>query len=75
MDRPGLGYSSRVHDDHDGAFAGSAESPADQAGLLAAALAQMGVLQPIVVGHSYGATVAMAWAQHNGAAAMVSLGG
>jgi pimeloyl-ACP methyl ester carboxylesterase len=54
FDRPGLGWSE------DGGE--RAISPEAQAALLRAAAAQLGVRDPIVVGHSYGAAVALAWA-------------
>lgn len=53
FDRPGLGYSDDI--------AGSA-SPLVQAAHLQKAAAQLGVTRPIVLGHSYGGSVAMAWA-------------
>jgi len=54
VDRPGLGWSASW---------GEADSdPAEQARILRAALAQIGVRRPIVLGHSYGGAVAMAWA-------------
>jgi len=61
FDRPGLGYTDRVSPDFDGAFNTDAESPADQAAMLQAAAAQLGASRPIVLGHSYGASVALAW--------------
>lgn len=53
MDRPGFGYSRRGPGDW---------SPARQADVLRAAAHRMGAEKPIVVGHSWGAAVAMAWA-------------
>ncbi|SMX48304.1 alpha/beta fold hydrolase [Maliponia aquimaris] len=74
FDRPGLGYTTR-----DARFAGAfntrAETPQDQAAILARAAAQLGVTRPVVVGHSYGGSVAMAWGLDQNAAAVVSLGG
>lgn len=61
FDRPGLGYSDHVSDDYEGAFQSDAESPAEQAAILQAAAAQLGADTPIVVGHSYGGSVALAW--------------
>jgi pimeloyl-ACP methyl ester carboxylesterase len=55
MDRPGMGYSDR-------ATRGFADSPADQAVRLQAAAAALGAHRPIVLGHSYGGAVALAWA-------------
>lgn len=62
MDRPGHGYTDRTHDRYDSAFTDEAESPAEQAALLFAAAETLGVSKPILVGHSYGGTVALAWA-------------
>lgn len=53
LDRPGFGHSD--------AFGGP-ESPLLQAEILRAAVGQLGVERPIVLGHSYGGAVAMAWA-------------
>lgn len=61
FDRPGLGYTGRVSDIYEGAFRNDAESPAEQAALLQAAAAQLGADRPIVLGHSYGGSVALAW--------------
>lgn len=52
FDRPGYGHSERPDDRR--------WDPQQQADLLHAALARMGVTDPIVVGHSWGAQVAMA---------------
>jgi len=53
VDRPGFGYSAR----------GPGEwPPAQQAAHLRAAVRQLGVERPIVVGHSWGGAVALAWA-------------
>ncbi|MEI4487336.1 alpha/beta hydrolase [Frigidibacter sp. MR17.14] len=54
FDRPGLGYS--------GDLGTAGLSPLVQADYLRAAAAQLGVREPIVLGHSYGGAVAMAWA-------------
>jgi pimeloyl-ACP methyl ester carboxylesterase len=54
LDRPGHGRSRRAR------FAGA---PRDQARQIAAGLAQLGVSRPILVGHSYGALVALAYAE------------
>ena len=62
FDRPGLGHTDRVSDAFAHPFARFGESPADQAALLADAADQLGLQTPILLGHSYGASVAMAWA-------------
>lgn len=62
FDRPGLGWSDRASDAYGGALNTAAEPPAEQAVLLQAAAAQLGAERPIVLGHSYGGAVALAWA-------------
>ena len=54
FDRPGFGYSDRPH--------GSAWSARAQAELLSGALVLLGIDRPIVLGHSWGAAVALALA-------------
>jgi pimeloyl-ACP methyl ester carboxylesterase len=51
FDRPGFGYSDRPH--------GSAWTPAAQAELLRHAFSALGIERPIVLGHSWGAVVAL----------------
>lgn len=75
FDRPGLGYTDRTDPAYGRAFANTAESPQEQAALLAAAARQLGADRPLVLGHSYGGSVAMAWAVEQQAAGVVSLGG
>ncbi len=75
VDRPGLGYTDRVRPGLNAAFTTDAESPAEQARFLAAATRQMGADNPIVLGHSYGGAVAMAWALNEAAAGLVILSG
>lgn len=53
VDRPGLGYSD--------SWGEADNDPALQARVLRDAVAQLGVRRPIVVGHSYGGAVALAW--------------
>ncbi|MHA7888011.1 alpha/beta fold hydrolase [Roseicyclus sp.] len=57
VDRPGLGHSDRL--DRDGA------TIFEQAGVLVRAVAELGVERPLVLGHSYGGAVALAWATHH----------
>ena len=53
FDRPGLGWSDDL---------GTAgEDPAEQARVLRLAATQLGATRPLVLGHSYGGAVAMAW--------------
>lgn len=75
FDRPGLGYSDRTDPDYSGAFKEGAESPAEQARVLARAAELLGAENPIVVGHSYGGSVAMAWALDHPAAGIVLVAG
>ena len=69
FDRPGLGWSDDL-----GPEGGS---PAAQARALRAAARELGLVRPIVVGHSYGGAVAMAWAldDPDSVDAVVLLGG
>jgi pimeloyl-ACP methyl ester carboxylesterase len=68
FDRPGLGYTDRI--DRDGA------SIFEQADFLVAAARQIGIAAPVVLGHSYGGAVALAWATRHpdDVAALVLLG-
>lgn len=54
MDRPGFGYSDRVEP--------NGGDPAVQARALMAASREIGLEKPIVLGHSWGASVALSWA-------------
>lgn len=54
FDRPGYGYSARPR--------GTVWTPERQAALLVAACAQLDVERPVVLGHSWGTLVALAWA-------------
>jgi pimeloyl-ACP methyl ester carboxylesterase len=75
FDRPGLGYTDRARPGLDGPFDTRAESAAEQAALLAAAARKLGLRNPIVLGHSYGGAVAMAWALNEDPAAIVVVSG
>lgn len=66
VDRPGLGWSEPI---------GPGASPMAQARHLAAATRALGAENPIVLGHSYGGAVAMAWGLEEPAAALVILSG
>ncbi|MGH1577173.1 alpha/beta fold hydrolase [Planktotalea sp.] len=57
LDRPGLGYSEPMTRD--------GESLPEQAALLSQAAAKLGAKKPIVLGHSFGGAVALAWALHH----------
>jgi len=75
VDRPGLGWSGRAEPGLDAAFSNDAENPAEQARILADAVQQLGGRRPLVLGHSYGGSVAMAWAQEAEAAGLVIVSG
>jgi pimeloyl-ACP methyl ester carboxylesterase len=69
FDRPGAGFSGRApHADG---------SPQAQAAVLRAAAGELGLRRPILVGHSLGAAVALAWALDapDEVGAVVTLGG
>lgn len=57
FDRPGLGYTPRINE--------SGATITQQAALLSGATQALGIDRPIVVGHSYGGAVALAWAVHH----------
>ncbi|MBT9383204.1 alpha/beta hydrolase [Pseudooceanicola sp. CBS1P-1] len=69
FDRPGMGYSARIGQ--------GGASIAEQADHLAEAARLLGLHRPVIVGHSYGGAVAMAWAlrQAGDASAIVSVAG
>jgi pimeloyl-ACP methyl ester carboxylesterase len=68
IDRPGSGFSPRPDDAPNG--------PVAQAAMLRAAAARLGIRRPVLVGHSLGAAVALAWALDapGDVAAVVTLG-
>lgn len=69
FDRPGLGHTDPLHP--------AGESPAEQAAVLEHAARAMELGPAILVGHSFGGSVALAWALDHPerAAALVSLAG
>ena len=69
FDRPGFGHSERPR--------GRAWTAAEQADLVHAALARLGVSRPVMVGHSWGTLVALAFAERHPAstAGLVLLSG
>lgn len=75
VDRPGLGHTERTRPGLNAAFTEDAETPVEQARMLAAAARELGAKAPIVLGHSYGASVAMAWALEEPASGVVVLSG
>ena len=68
FDRPGLGWTDPIPDHED---------PRAQAAVLRAAAAELDVRNPLVLGHSYGGAVALAWALQSPdeTAGLVILGG
>nr|WP_157132269.1 alpha/beta hydrolase [Roseobacter sp. AzwK-3b] len=56
FDRPGLGYTDRINR--------TGATIRQQAELLSEAARQLGIERPVVLGHSYGGAVALAWAVH-----------
>ncbi|MGR3486183.1 MAG: alpha/beta fold hydrolase [Paracoccaceae bacterium] len=74
FDRPGMGYSDRLPG-YGGTFESVGESPAEQAAILSRAATLLGVEDPVVVGHSYGGSVAMAWGLDQPARAVVTVAG
>ena len=64
VDRPGLGWSDEAGD-----------SPAEQARLIRLACEAAGVTRPLVLGHSYGGAVALAWALQVPVAGLLTLSG
>jgi pimeloyl-ACP methyl ester carboxylesterase len=61
FDRPGLGWTGRLPG-KSGPWNAQSETPMEQAALLQKAGAIIGIDRPVVVGHSFGGAVAMAWA-------------
>ena len=75
VDRPGLGWTARIDPALNAAFTTAAENPMEQARHLSAAVRQLGANAPIVLGHSYGGSVAMAWALAEPSSGIVILSG
>ncbi|MEL7133360.1 MAG: alpha/beta hydrolase, partial [Pseudomonadota bacterium] len=76
LDRPGLGWTEQIAPDHKTAWSTAHANPTDQARLLKAATEQLGVENPIVLGHSFGGIVAFAWAvEFDDIAGVVSVAG
>ena len=69
LDRPGLGYTDRINR--------TGATIIQQAAILQQAAAALGAERPIVLGHSYGGAVALAWAvtRPEHIAALVSVAG
>ncbi len=71
VDRPGLGWSTQP-EGFGGVWSSEGESPRLQALVLKQATDQLGVTNPLVLGHSMGGAVAMAWAlEHDDTAGLI----
>ncbi len=75
FDRPGLGYSQDVSAAARRAFGTKSASLTEQAAVLKKAADQLGVERPIVLGHSFGGAIALAWALDHAPAGVVTVGG
>ncbi len=76
LDRPGLGWTDRAAPQYNRVWSNAHEDPITQARLLRAATQQLGVENPIVLGHSFGGIVALAWAvEFDDLAGVVSVAG
>lgn len=62
IDRPGLGWSEQPSG-YGVLWNSTGESPTLQAEIMHKAAEQVGITNPLVMGHSFGGAVAMAWAQ------------
>ncbi|KIC48682.1 alpha/beta hydrolase [Tateyamaria sp. ANG-S1] len=76
LDRPGLGWTDQILPQHRSAWTTTHANPTEQARLLKSATDQLGVKRPIVLGHSFGGIVALAWAlEFDELAGIVSVAG
>ncbi len=75
FDRPGLGYSDRVSPAFADPSNTAAETPQQQAAFLHAAAKKLGIVRPVVMGHSFGGAVALAWGLAHDPAALVIVSG
>ncbi|MFK7875263.1 MAG: alpha/beta fold hydrolase [Paracoccaceae bacterium] len=64
FDRPGLGWS-RQPEGFGGAWNSAGESPSLQANILRQAADELGIVNPLILGHSFGGAVALSWALDN----------
>lgn len=62
FDRPGMGYTDQTPSAPKAAFARQGDSPDAQVAMLREAARSLGITDPIVVGHSFGGIIALAWA-------------
>lgn len=75
FDRPGHGWTQQIDPAHESAWTSDADSPRAQARHLAEAARELGVENPLVLGHSFGGAVAMGWALEAEAAGVLILSG
>lgn len=77
LDRPGYGHSAPRSPAEVAPFSRAYCSLSDQATVLRCAVSDLGVTNPIILGHSYGAAVALKWVLENpkGVAGLVVLSG
>lgn len=77
FDRPGLGYTDRENAAYESFFTTGAESPSEQAAMLRGAAQALGIERPVLLGHSFGNAVALAWVLDypQDAAALVDVAG
>lgn len=74
FDWPGNGYTE-PNPEYAGPFDARSDGPEEHARLLHAAARALGLSDEIVLGHSFGGAVAMAWALDNDRAALVVVSG
>ena len=74
VDRPGHGWTDPAPETS-GIWSDSGESPISQAQLLSKAVKQLGAERPLVMGHSFGGAVAMAWGLEAEASAVIIVAG
>ncbi|WP_420011249.1 alpha/beta fold hydrolase [Tateyamaria sp.] len=76
LDRPGLGWTDQMAPAHKAVWTTAHAGPRAQARLLKGATDKLGVINPIVVGHSFGGIVSLAWAlEFDDLAGVVSIAG
>lgn len=75
FDRPGHGWTQQIDPAHDNWWTSTSDSPRAQGRHLAEAARLLGAEEPLILGHSYGGTVAMGWALEAPTAGVVILSG
>ena len=74
VDRPGHGWTETAPE-YAGIWGNDGEGPISQARLLSKAVATLGAQQPLVMGHSFGGAVAMAWGLEADASGLIIVSG